>query len=297
MTVGLPPRPPDETTARRPDVSNMRRVRGPSAVGSDLRRFWHLTRTLAITDFKLRFFGSALGYLWQLMRPLMLFAILYVLFSEVLAFDTAPFYPEALLLGLVLYTFFSDATKTSVGSLVARENLLRKIDFPRLAVPLAVVLNALFNVALNLLPVFVFLLIDGGSVRVQWLELPILILLLVVLATGLAMLLSSLFVHYRDVEPIWDVGLSLMFYGSPIFYTVTMVAERSETLAHLMMLNPFAAILQQSRYAIFGTGHPSAAEAIGGVLRLGFPLVIAIAILVVGWVVFSRRAPRIAEEL
>jgi ABC-2 type transport system permease protein len=145
--------------------------------------------------------------------------------------------------------------------------------------------------------VFVFLLIDGGSVRVQWLELPILILLLVVLATGLAMLLSSLFVRYRDVEPIWDVGLSLMFYGSPIFYTVTMVAERSETLAHLMMLNPFAAILQQSRYAIFGTGHPSAAEAIGGVLRLGLPLVIAIAILVVGWVVFSRRAPRIAEEL
>jgi ABC-2 type transport system permease protein len=278
-------------------LAAMRPIKGPTALGSDPRRFWHLTRTLAITEFKLRFFGSALGYLWQLMRPLLLFGILYVLFSEVLALDTAPYYAEALLLGLVLYTFFADATKGSLGSLVLRESLLRKIEFPRLAVPLGVVLTALFNLSLNLLPVFIFLLIDGGSVRVQWLEFPILILLLVVLSTGLAMLLSSLYVRYRDIEPIWDVFLSLMFYGTPIFYTITTVAEKSETLAHLVMLNPFAAILQQSRYAIFGAGHPSAAEAIGGTLRLCLPLAIAIAILVVGWMVFSRRAPRIAEEL
>jgi ABC-2 type transport system permease protein len=278
-------------------LAAMRPIKGPTALGSDPRRFWHLTRTLAITEFKLRFFGSALGYLWQLMRPLLLFGILYVLFSEVLALDTAPYYAEALLLGLVLYTFFSDATKGSLGSLVLRESLLRKIEFPRLAVPLGVVLTALFNLVLNLLPVFIFLLVDGGSVRVQWLEFPLLILLLVVLSTGLAMLLSSLYVRYRDIEPIWDVVLSLMFYGSPIFYTISTVAERSETLAHLVMLNPFAAILQQSRYAIFGAGHPSAAEAIGGTLRLAAPLAIAIAILVVGWMVFSRRAPRIAEEL
>ena len=155
--------------------ATMRPIKGPSALGSDPRRFWHLTRTLAVTEFKLRFFGSALGYLWQLMRPLLLFAILYVLFTQVLALDTAPFYPEALLLGLVLYTFFADATKGSVTSLVARENLLRKIEFPRLAVPLGVVLNALFNLVLNLLPVLVFLLVDGGTVRVQWLEFPILI--------------------------------------------------------------------------------------------------------------------------
>jgi ABC-2 type transport system permease protein len=290
-SAGAPPAPNYAALAA------MRPIKGPTALGSDPRRFWQLTRTLAITEFKLRFFGSALGYLWQLMRPLLLFGILYVLFSEVLSLDTAPFYAEALLLGLVLYTFFSDATKGSLGSLVTRESLLRKIEFPRLAVPLAVVLTSLFNLALNLLPVFVFLLIDGGSVSVQWLEFPILIVLLVVLSTGLAMLLSSLYVRYRDIEPIWDVVLSLMFYGSPIFYTISTVAEKSETLAHLVMLNPFAAILQQSRYAIFGTGHPSAGEAIGGNLRLCLPLAIAIAILVVGWLVFSRRAPRIAEEL
>src|SRR4051812_23259309 len=105
----------------------MRQISGPSALGSDPTRFWHLTRALAMTDFKLRFFGSVLGYLWQLMRPLMLFAILYLIFSVILALDDAPFYPEALLLGLVLYTFLADATKGSVASLVLRENLVRKI--------------------------------------------------------------------------------------------------------------------------------------------------------------------------
>ncbi len=299
MTSMTTPADPAATPAG-PDAAGlaaMRPIKGPSALGSDPTRFWHLTRTLAITEFKLRFFGSALGYLWQLMRPLMLFAILYVLFTQVLALDTAPFYPEALLLGLVLYTFFSDATKGSATSLVARENLLRKIEFPRLAVPLGVILNALFNLVLNLLPVLVFLLVDGGTVRIQWLEFPVLVVLLVVLATGLAMILSSSYVRYRDIEPIWDVALSLIFYGTPIFYTISLVAEKNATIAHLMMVNPFAAIVQQSRYAILGPGHPSAAEAIGGTLRLIAPLSIAIGILVVGWLVFSRRAPRIAEEL
>jgi ABC-2 type transport system permease protein len=275
----------------------VRPIKGPSALGSDPQRFWHLTRALAVTDFKLRFFGSALGYLWQLMRPLMLFGILYVLFSKVLSLDKAPYYAEALLLGLVLYTFLADATKGSVSSLVNRESLVRKIEFPRLAVPLSVVLNALFNLCLNLLPVFVFLVIDGGSVRWEWLELPVLLVLLAMLATGLAMLLSALFVRYRDVDPIWDVVMSLLFYGSPIFYTVTTVAKKSQTAAHLLMVNPFAAIVQQSRYAVFGAGHPSAGAAIGGWARLLIPIALSLAILVSGWLVFSRRAPHMAEEL
>jgi ABC-2 type transport system permease protein len=297
-SVTTPPESADARPAYDPAaLAAMRPIKGPTALGSDPRRFWHLTRTLAITEFKLRFFGSALGYLWQLMRPLLLFGILYVLFSEVLALDTAPYYAEALLLGLVLYTFFADATKGSLASLVMRESLLRKIEFPRLAVPLAVVLTSLFNLALNLLPVVVFLLIDGGSVRVQWLEFPILIVLLVVLSTGLAMLLSSLYVRYRDIEPIWDVVLSLMFYGSAIFYTISTVAEKSETLAHLVMLNPFAAILQQARHAVIAPSHPSAAEAIGGYVYLLGPILIGLGVIALCYVVFSRRAPRVAELL
>src|SRR3954453_16071266 len=194
------------------------RIKGPSALGSDRRRFWHLTWTLAVTDWKLRFFGSALGYLWSVFRPLLLFGVLYAVFTTLLnAGDLVPFYPEALLLGIVMFTYFNEATKGCLTSLVAREPLVRKIEFPRLAVPASGVLTATFNLGLNLLPVFAFLLIDGGTPRWTWLELPLLMAALGIFAMGIGMLLSSLYVRYRDVDPIWDVVLQIMFYAAPVF--------------------------------------------------------------------------------
>jgi len=274
-------------------------IKGPSALGTDPARFFRLTWAMATTDFKLRFFGSALGYLWQLVRPLMLFGVLYVVFSEFLKFaGPERYYPVALLLGIVMFSFLSEATAGSTRSLVNRENLVRKIEFPRLAVPLATVLTALFNFGLNLIPVFVFLLASGGTPRWSWLELPFLVALLTAFCLGLAMLLSALFVRYRDVEPIWDVVLQVTFYATPIFYTVATVAQKSSpTVAHLMMCNPFAAILQQTRHAVIDPSHVSAATAIGGTVRLLIPLAVIALAVAIGARVFVKRAPLIAEEL
>ncbi|HEY3188983.1 MAG TPA: ABC transporter permease [Solirubrobacteraceae bacterium] len=275
-----------------------RPIKGPSALGSDPRRFWHLTWTLAITEWKLRFFGSALGYLWSVFRPLMLFGVLYGVYSLVVGEDIVPYFPEAMLLGVVLFTYFSEATKGCVTSLIQREPLVRKIEFPRAAVPLSVVLTATFNLGLNLLPVFVFLLIDGGHVLWTWLELPVLIVALGFLATGVGMLLSAMFVRYRDIDPIWDVVLQVMFYASPIFYPIELLYQKDHgDLAQLLMVNPFAAVLQQARRAVFGPEHLSAAEAIGGWSHMVAPVAVAGLVVVVGGLVFSRRAPRIAEEL
>lgn len=274
-------------------------IKGPSAVGSDPRRFWHLTRALAVTEFKLRFFGSVLGYAWQVMRPLMLFGVLYVLFTQVLRVGgDAPLYGVALLLGLVLFTFFSEATGGAVGSIVDRENLVRKIEFPRLAVPLSVVLTALFNLALNLGVVVVFLLASGGSPRWSWLELLPLVAILAVLAGGLAMLLSATFVRARDVRPIWEVVLQLLFYGSPIFYTLETVQRTSHGwVAKLLVYNPFAAILQQARHALVSPRYETASAAIGGGWRLAAPAALVLLALVVGYGVFRRAAPTLAEDL
>jgi ABC-2 type transport system permease protein len=273
-------------------------IKGPSALGSDPRRLWHLARTMAVSDFKLRFFGSALGYLWQLVRPLLLFGVLYVVFTEVVRIGgDVELYPVALLLGVVLYTCFSEATGGALSSLVDRESLIRKVEFPRLAVPLAAVLTALMNLALNLIAVVVFLLAAGGSIRWTWLELPFLVLALALLTTGLGMLLSALFVRYRDVKPIWEVALQLLFYGSPIFYPIDVVVERSELAARLMLLNPFAAIVQQARHALIAPSHPSAAAAAGGVGWLLLTVAIGVGVIALGYYVFNRRAPTIAEEL
>jgi ABC-2 type transport system permease protein len=276
-----------------------RPIQGPTALGSDPRRLWHLAWSIAVTDFKLRFFGSVLGYLWQLMRPLMLFGVLYVVFTTVFDLgNEVKYYPVALLLGIVLYSFINEATSASVRSLVMRENLVRKIEFPRLAVPLATALTALFNLGLNLIPVFVFLVAAGGSVRWSWLELPVLVVFLAILATGLAMLLSALFVRYRDVEPIWDVVLQVAFYATPIIYPIqTVITKGGPGLARAMMCNPFAAIVQQARHAVVDPSHLSTAAVLGSKLWLLVPLGITFAIFALGFTVFSHMAPRIAEDL
>ncbi len=276
------------------------RIKGPTALGSDLGRLLRLTWTLAATDFKLRYFGSVLGYLWSLVQPLLLFGVLYLVFSELLDFrGSEKYYPVALLSGIVMFNFIAEATSGSVRSIVSREPLVRKIEFPRLAVPLATVLTALFNYMLNLIPVFVFLLAAGGDPRWSWLELPFIVLILTVWLAGIAMLLSAMFVRYRDVEPIWSVVLQVMFYATPIFYTLDTVGQKTGEawIGNVLMINPFAALLQQFRHAVVDPSHMSAAAAIGGTGRLAAPALVVVLTVAVGWLVFSRMAPRVAEEL
>src|SRR3954451_7858590 len=275
------------------------RIKGPSALGSDRRRFWHLTWTLAVTDWKLRFFGSAPGCLWSIFRPLLLFGVLYAVYTVAVGNkELVPHFPAAMVLGVVLFTFFSEATKGCLVALVAREPLVRKIQFPRLAVPLSVVLSASFNVGLNLVPVFIVLLADGADPRWSWLELIPLLAALALFAFGTGALLSALFVRYRDIEPIWDVALQVLFYASMIFFPIELVLQKGyHTLAHVMLDNPFAALLQQSRRALIGPSHLSLEQAIGGWVNVLEPVAVGVLVTVVGLAIFARRAPRMAEEL
>jgi ABC-2 type transport system permease protein len=274
-------------------------IKGPSALGSDRKRLTRLTWTLAVTDFKLKFFDSALGYLWQIMQPLLLFGVLYTVFTVLLNFKgTEDYYPIALLLGLVLFGFFSDTTLGAIRSVKAREPLVRKVEFPRLAIPGAQVLMSMFNLGLNLIPVFVFLIIAGGRPRWTWFEVPLIMLLLAAFCLGFAMMLSALWVRYRDVDPIWTVAMQGLFYASPIIFTISIVQEKAgDNVAAWLMVNPFTALLQQARHAILGPTSPSAASVIGGAPRLLAPFAILVGILLLGGWIFNRMAPIMAEEL
>jgi len=171
-----------------------------------------LTLTLARTEFKLRYFGSVLGYVWSLMRPLLFFGVLYVFFTQIVDIGKQPHYGVYLLTGIVFWNYFSEATGNCVTCLIAREALLRKIRFPRMVVPVSVSLTATFNLVLNFLAVFVFALINGLTPTIKWLELIPIALLFIMLATGLAMLLSAMYVRFRDVQPIWEVTVQAWFY-------------------------------------------------------------------------------------
>jgi ABC-2 type transport system permease protein len=281
------------------DVSDgeLRLVRGPSALGTDRRRFLSLFRTLTLTDFKLKFYGSVLGYVWQLVRPLMLFGVLYYVFTHFLKFGGGvKHYPSVLLLGIVIYSFFAEAVSTSVDSVVRNEPLVRKVQFPRLVIPAASVATAFLNFLLNLVAVLVFIVfLQHVDPHWEWLEFPIVLLFAVILASGVAMLVSSLYVRYRDLRPITDVVLQILFYATPIFYTVERVAP---SLRHVvLMFNPLAPIVQGARHSLIDPTAPSAAAAAGGTLNLMVPLALIIGIFVLGFWVFNREAPRIAEEL
>jgi ABC-2 type transport system permease protein len=280
------------------DTQELRVVVGPSALGGDLRRFFSLVRTLSLTDFKLKFYGSVLGYVWQLVRPLMLFGVLYFVFTHFLKFgNEVKHYPSVLLTGIVLYSFFAEAVSQSVDSVVRNEPLVRKVQFPRLVIPASQVATAFLNLLLNLVAVLIFIVaFQGVRPHVQWLEFPLVLLALVVLAGGVSMLVSSLYVRYRDVRPITDVVLQVLFYGTPIFYTVERVTD--ETLRHaIIMFNPLAPIVQQARHSLIDPTAPTAAAAAGGTPQLVVAIALLLGIFGLGFWVFSRQAPQIAEEL
>jgi ABC-2 type transport system permease protein len=274
-------------------------IKGPTALGNDFKRFWRLTWTLATIEFKLRFFDSRLGYLWSFMKPTLLFGVLYLVFTQALKFGSdLPDFPVALLLGIVVFYFFSEATSQSVRSLVMRETLVRKVDFPRLAVPLSSVLTATFSLALNLIPVLMFALASGVTPRWSWLWFPLLLLILVFFTVGLSMLLSALFVRYRDIDPIWEVVLQVMFYASAIFFPIDrLLGGEYNWLGRVLMANPLAAILQEMRHLVISPKYLSAKDAIGLEWRLLIPIGIVLGTFALGYRVFSREAPRIAEDL
>jgi ABC-2 type transport system permease protein len=266
----------------------------PLVVGSDATRFWQLTWTLAATDFKLRFYGSALGYAWSLARPFLFFGVVYFVFSEIAGLDAnVEHYGVYILFALVLFQFFTEATTGCVRCLATRESLLRKMRFPRLVIPLSVVLTAIMNLGGTLVAVFVFAIITGVYPTWSWLELPVLIAVVALLATGLGLLLSSLFVRYRDVAPIWDVASQMLFYASPVLYVATLVPDKYE---EAYVLNPLATVLTEMRAAVVDTSAPHPWDLASGALMV-IPAGIVIVALVLGVYVFNRQAPRIAEEL
>jgi ABC-2 type transport system permease protein len=273
-------------------TASLRRVSAPR---DDLRRLWSLTWTLAVTEWRLKFYGSFLGYLWSLARPFALFGVIYLVFSEFANLgDNVPGYAVYILFSLVMFQFFGEIATGSVQSLVAQENLLRKIRFPALVIPMSIALTALFNLAMTLIAVALFAIASGIYPTWTWLEMPLLVLVLLVFGSGLGMLMSVLYVRYRDVQPIWDVTSQALFYASPVLYVSTMVPSDFQ---RAYLSNPIASVLTEMRAAVVDPKALHVWDAIGDPIRIVVPLGIVAITVALGTWVFRREAPRIAENL
>lgn len=207
-----------------------------------------LLRELVVTDFKLRYQGSALGYMWSLLKPLFLFAVLYTVFGLILRLGGGiEHFPVYLLLGIVLWTFFAEATNQGLQAIVARGDLIRKINFPKYIIIISGTLSALINLGLNMIVVTFFLWLSGVELTVNALWFPLIIIELYVFALALAFFLSAAYVKFRDINYLWEVGMQAAFYATPILYPLSIVISQSEFVAKLLMLNPMAQIIQDAR--------------------------------------------------
>jgi ABC-2 type transport system permease protein len=278
-------------------VPELREVSGPSALGGGRHRFFELLWLMSVTEFKKTFFGTVLGYVWSLMRPLLLFAVLLLVFTRIIKLGSStPHYEVLLLFNIVLFGFFQEGTGGAVNAVLSQEGIVRKTQFPRLVIPLAVVLTALFTLGLNMIVVFIFMIAFGVAPMWTWLLFPLILLPFLVLICALAMLLSALNVRFRDVAIIWIVIATALNYATPVIYPLSILNE-DETLKHLLMANPLTPLFQQAHVWMIDSHAEGVWAAAGGPLPLIAAGLIYVAVCVAGVWVFNREAPRIAEQL
>jgi ABC-2 type transport system permease protein len=272
----------------------LRDVRGPSALGGGARRAAELLYLIAAFEFKRIYFGTALGYVWSLARPLITFAVLLAVFTQVFRIGSqVPHYPVLLLFNIVLFTFFQEATTTAVESIVNQESVVRKTQFPRLVIPLAVVLTSAFNLGLNLIVVFVFMLSFGVGPMWSWLLFPVFLVLLFVFTTAVSMIVSSLNPRFRDIGIIWSVLSTVLFYATPVLYPIGSV---DSPLRDFLALNPLTPLFALARTWMIDPTAPGPVDAVG-VWPVAIAAAVYVGICVIAAWVFKREAPRVAEEL
>lgn len=255
-----------------------------------------LLRELVRTDFKLRYQGSILGYAWSLLRPLMLFLILYIVFVKFLKLGSGvPHYPIYLLLGIVMWSFFAEMTSLSLGSIVGRGDLIRKIRIPRWIIVLSSSVTAVINLGLNLIVVLVFLLMNHVDITKSVLLLPFILIQLYLFSLGVSLILATAFVKYRDVTHIWEVSLQGLFYLTPILYPLTIISR--PLFQKILLISPIANSIQNARYVVVTKETLTISQVFATQWAQLIPMVITLAVLISGILYFKKEAKYFAEDL
>jgi ABC-2 type transport system permease protein len=257
-----------------------------------------LLKEMIKTDFKLRYQGSAIGYLWSILKPVLLFLVMYVVFIRFLKFGAGvPHFAVALLLGMTIWNFFTEVTNMGMVSIVSRGDLMRKISFSKPIIIFSVTANALINFGINLIVVMMFALINGVWLTPKILFLPFLTVELLLLSVGIAFLLATLFVKYRDLGPVWEVFLQAFMYATPIIYPVTMLFRGGTEVtwyARALMLNPMAQIVQDLRYTLIDPVNLTTWQIVPPTLAW-IPYALSPLVFFLGLAVFNKQSDKFAE--
>lgn len=255
-----------------------------------------LLSELVRTDFKLRYQGSVLGYAWSLLRPLFMFVILYVVFVKAFPLGKGiPHYPVYLFMGIVIWNFFTELTQQGLGSIVGREELIRKIRIPRWIIVFSSSISALINLGLNLIVFAIFMIINHVEIHKSIILLPVILLEIYLFALGLSLFLSAAFVKYRDIGYIWELLLQAGFYLTPILYPLSKIT--SELFQKVIFMSPMAQTIQDARYVTVTQSEPTIWSTFDGGPYAYIPLVLVILILIIGLVYFRSQSKYFAENI
>jgi len=257
-----------------------------------------LLRELVKTDFKLRYQGSLMGYVWSVLKPLMLFAVMYVVFVRFLKFGAdVPHFSVALLLGTVLWGFFNETTNLSMSSIVSRGDLIRKLNFPKQIIVISISLNAMINLLISLMIVILFGIINDVNISIFAFLAPLLLLELYIFSLGISFILATIYVRFRDIGPIWEVVLQVLMYMTPMIYPVSLVINYSTKIAKILMLNPLAQIMQDLRYLLVSDKNITVWMLISNHFIVLIPYILSIATLLLGYAMFTKNSNKFAEMI
>jgi ABC-2 type transport system permease protein len=252
----------------------------------EITKWLPLLAELVKSEFKLRYQNSWLGYLWTLVKPLLLFGVIYLVFSVFMK-SSIPDYPSYLLLGIILWTYFSEATVVGMNSLLAKRDLITKTFFPHETIVFSSTLSSTITFLLNMVVFFVFQLISGKFPGFEALFFVLYIVLLYFFVTGVTFVLATLFAFYHDLQHIWEVLLQVLFWLTPIIYQISMVPEGYH---QLVFLNPMARFVEYSRAVLVGHDIPT--------LWLNTVLILMCAITFsVGYFLYKKQEKKIAEKI
>lgn len=251
-----------------------------------LELIWILTKT----DFALRYQGSVLGYVWALLKPLLLFIVLNFVFSSLFSSHAsgATYYSLQLLTGILLFNFFSEGTMAGLTSLVAKSALVTKVFIPRWIIVLASTLNSLLIFLANMVILAGFFIGYGLVPSIAGLATFLLyILLLYILIVGFSLITAPGYARFRDISMIWEVLLSIIMYASPIIYPLSLM---SPLIQKIILMNPVAFIIYFAKQALIFNHYPELMQVIG------FTSVLVAFFLITAWL-FKKTARNVAEYL
>lgn len=263
------------------------------------RRNQILLKELVKTDFKLRYQGSVIGYLWSILKPLLLFIVMYLVFVKFLKFGgDIPHFAVALLLGMTVWNFFSEVTNVGMLSIVSRGDLMRKVSFSKEVIVFSVVANAAINFIITLVVAVLFAIVNGVEFSWTIIFVPPLLIETVLFATGISLILATVFVKFRDIGPIWEVAMQAGLYATPIIYPVSLLVGNTNIIvAKMALMNPMAQIIQDLRYVLTFSNNtnPTVWQVVHNPLLIAIPYILPFLVFLLGWYIFNKNSDRFAE--